>query len=127
MQVILPLHPRTRKILDEKKVNLKFPVIEPVGYFDMLRLIQHCRLVMTDSGGLQKEAYFFGKYCITLRDDTEWMELVDGGYNHLAGSSKGKIIFSFHQLLAKKGSFAEKFFGCGKAASRIVEHLADQA
>jgi hypothetical protein len=65
-------------------------IIDPVGYFDMLELLKHCKLVMSDSGGLQKEAFFFQKFCITLRDETEWVELVNGGFNFLAGADENK-------------------------------------
>ncbi|MEA3383322.1 MAG: UDP-N-acetylglucosamine 2-epimerase (non-hydrolyzing), partial [Campylobacterota bacterium] len=73
-QVILPLHPRTKKILNNLKLNIQnLTLIDPVGYLEMVWLIDNCSLVMTDSGGLQKEAYFFNKQCITLRDETEWV------------------------------------------------------
>ena len=81
-QVILPLHPRTRKILEHSSINTsRLTLVDPVGYLEMVWLIDHCSFVMTDSGGLQKEAYFFKKYCITLRDETEWSELVHVGMN----------------------------------------------
>ena len=94
-RVVLPLHPRTKGKLsaigyDTNNSHILF--IEPVGYLEMVWMLKHCRLVMTDSGGLQKEAYFFDKYCITLRDETEWVELVKYGYNFLAGDDKGKSI-----------------------------------
>jgi len=66
--------------------------LPPVGYLQMLYLLKNCSLVMTDSGGLQKEAYFFKKYCITLRDETEWIELVEHGFNFMAGSDR-ELIF----------------------------------
>jgi UDP-GlcNAc3NAcA epimerase len=85
--VILPLHPRTRKLLslgdyDTRNITL----LDPVGYLEMVWLLEHCKLVVTDSGGLQKEAYFFGKPCVTTRDETEWVELVESGWNSLMGS-----------------------------------------
>jgi len=124
-QVILPLHPRTRKILDRLKLDLsKLTIIEPVGYLEMVWLIGNCALVMTDSGGLQKEAYFFEKQCITLRDETEWVELVKCSANTLAGADKEKI------LQAYKGSakFNEEnsnldLYGGGEASSRIIEEM----
>ncbi|MDP4663234.1 MAG: UDP-N-acetylglucosamine 2-epimerase (non-hydrolyzing), partial [Salibacteraceae bacterium] len=75
-QVICPLHPRTRKILENLPEKPAFSIIDPVGYFDMIELLKHASLVMTDSGGLQKEAFFFQNACITMRDQTEWTELV---------------------------------------------------
>ena len=86
-QIILPLHPRTKKLLPSTLIlhpNIK--LIDPVGYLEMVWLIDNCDLVMTDSGGLQKEAYFFEKQCITLRDETEWVELVECGANRLVGA-----------------------------------------
>ena len=82
--VVMPLHPRTRRIMEESNMRPApefIRVVEPIGYLGMIYLIEHCRLVMTDSGGLQKEAYFFKKPCVTLRDETEWVELVENGFN----------------------------------------------
>jgi len=95
IDVVIPLHPRTRNVIlrDEKlqKLTSTLIITEPVGYFDMLSLLKHAYLVMTDSGGLQKEAFFFGKFCITLRDETEWTELVEEKVNFLAGADSYKI------------------------------------
>ena len=96
-QIILPLHPRTKKIINNLKIDTQnLTIIDPVGYLEMIWLIDNCSLVMTDSGGLQKEAYFFQKQCITLRDETEWIELVNNSFNNLAGADKTKIINVFH-------------------------------
>lgn len=89
--VVLPLHPRTKAKLvgigyDVEQSNICF--IDPVGYLEMVYLLTNCELVMTDSGGLQKEAYFFGKYCVTMRNETEWVELVDNGFNRLTRSDR---------------------------------------
>jgi UDP-GlcNAc3NAcA epimerase len=82
--VVLPLHPRTLKIMEQNGLKLKNArLIDPVGYFDMHALLMACDLVITDSGGVQKEAYFHHKPCITLRDETEWVETVDAGWNRL--------------------------------------------
>jgi len=99
IQVIVPLHPRTLKIIANSNLKIEFTVIEPVGYFDMLQLISNCKLVLTDRGGLQKEAYFFNKFCITLRDETEWVELVTNGYNFIVGADMEKIITKSSELL----------------------------
>ncbi|MGL5109560.1 MAG: non-hydrolyzing UDP-N-acetylglucosamine 2-epimerase [Vibrio ordalii] len=126
-QVILPLHPRTRKILENENINTShLLLIEPVGYLNMVWLIQNCELVMTDSGGLQKEAYFFDKPCITLRDETEWVELVEAGVNFLTGANKSNIISCF-----KKYSFPQSFsdnpnlYGNGNSCKLIVNSLLD--
>ena len=127
--VILPLHPRTRKIL-ESNVNLSsvifnnsLVIIDPVGYFDMIELLKKTKIVMTDSGGLQKEAYFFGKPCVTLRDETEWVELVQGGFNMLAGADVAKILSAFNNM--KNGLFQgnAEMYGKGYAANLIVDSL----
>ena len=94
--VIVPIHPRTRKLIEQQQINVKFKMIDPVGYLDMIALTSSAAIVMTDSGGLQKEAFFFGKYCITLRDQTEWIELVECGFNTLVGADKKSILKAFH-------------------------------
>jgi len=118
--VVLPLHPRTRKILERWGIETQFTPIEPVSYFDMLELLKHCKLVMTDSGGIQKEAYFFKKNCITLRDQTEWIELVEGGYNLLAGAREGEIVEAFRKMLETQNPFEESLYGDGDASGKII-------
>jgi UDP-GlcNAc3NAcA epimerase len=98
-------------------------MIEPLGYLDMIMLISNCSLVITDSGGLQKEAFFFKKYCITLRDETEWIELVNGGYNTLAGAQKDKIIEEVSLASGKNVDFNKPIYGTGDACGKIVENL----
>lgn len=122
MPVVLPLHPRTRNYLAAQNINLKVHVIDPVGYFDMLMLLRHCRLVLTDSGGLQKEAYLSGKFCITLRDQTEWVELVKVGANVVVGAHSQKILSAFKKYRAKKVT-AKPLYGKGDAADRIAKSL----
>lgn len=124
--VVLPLHPRTRKMLAHYGLNLNALVTAPLSYFEMLWLLEHCNLVMTDSGGLQKEAYFFDKPCITLRDQTEWTELVDAGVNQLVGASYEAIIkawssFSSSKIEVKPSQ--QKLYGHGQAANFIVDAL----
>lgn len=121
--VVLPLHPRTKKIIAQQNLQLEAKVIDPVGYFDMIELLKKCSLVMTDSGGLQKEAYFFGKHCVTMRDQTEWTELIDGGYNCLAGANTEAIVSSVNTMLNKQSDFTVDLYGNGKAAQRIIQGL----
>lgn len=121
--VVLPLHPRTAKILEKNDLRLQAEIIPPVGYFDMIQLIRHCRLVLTDSGGLQKEAYFFDKFCVTLREQTEWTELVTHGYNQIAGTDKDKILAAVRQFLGQTFHKKTDLYGGGKAAEKIVGYL----
>jgi UDP-GlcNAc3NAcA epimerase len=91
--VVLPLHPRTKKLLVKQNLGThNISLLQPVGYLQMVWLLEHCKQVVTDSGGLQKEAYFFGKPCITTRDETEWVELVEAGWNVLVGADQSAII-----------------------------------
>jgi UDP-GlcNAc3NAcA epimerase len=149
MPVVLPLHPRTRARLfstsfsdhsltpnnqrstsnDQQPTPNHQPstinhllLSSPVGYFEMLWLLENCRLVMTDSGGVQKEAYFFQKPCVTLRDQTEWVELVDAGVNTLAGADSARILAAYAAM--KTCSIpAPTLYGDGHSARKIVETL----
>jgi len=122
-RIVLPLHPRTKKMMQEFNLKFDFETMEPLGYLDMIRLLMDCRLVMTDGGGLQKEAYFFSKHCITLRERTEWTELVKHGYNVVAGSDRGQILKAFDQMSKKQSGFSHKLYGDGSAAKVIVDTL----
>lgn len=122
-QVILPLHPRTRNIVEGSELDAKYiTVIEPVGYLEMVWLIENSKIIMTDSGGLQKEAFFFQKPCITLRDETEWVELVDNKFNALAGANKEKILSLYHTY-AFNTNFEIDLYGNGCASQKIVLEL----
>lgn len=125
--VVLPLHPRTKaklKALDYAFHDSKICFIDPVGYLEMVYLLKNCLLVMTDSGGLQKEAYFFKKYCLTLRDETEWVELVKNGFNLLAGSSMEEILKKYKILSGKNNNnFGIRLYGNGDAGKIVVDKL----
>ncbi|MEA1873466.1 MAG: UDP-N-acetylglucosamine 2-epimerase (non-hydrolyzing) [Bacteroidota bacterium] len=125
MPIVLPLHPRTAKIMAD--YNLKFSknihTILPVGYLQMLWLLDTCHLVMTDSGGLQKEAYFFNKFCITLREETEWIELVENKINILCGANERKIISAFSDNINHKHIFPAHLYGEGNTANQILNEL----
>jgi len=127
IRIVLPLHPRTKKIIELKKINLSFEPISPAGYLDMLNLIRHSKMILTDSGGLQKEAYFFGKFCVTLRDRTEWTELVSAGTNILSGANASKIIEAVNLLSAKIFPLKTDLYGDGKAAERICKVILENA
>ncbi|MGO4292726.1 non-hydrolyzing UDP-N-acetylglucosamine 2-epimerase [Chitinophaga sp. RAB17] len=121
--VLIPLHPRTQQILKKNNIILDCEVIDPVGYFDMIALIQKSKLVMTDSGGLQKEAFFFQKYCITMRDETEWVELVSNGFNILVGANTGRINEAYNTLKNMHTDFNKALYGDGQSAKMIVDDL----
>ena len=125
IRVVIPMHPRTKQILKSHNMETKFTVIDPVGYFDMLMLLKNCNLVITDSGGLQKEAFFFRKFGITTREQTEWIELVENGYNFLAGTNKELIIQHAKNLLGKEFPEAKNLYGNGNAANNICKALTE--
>jgi UDP-GlcNAc3NAcA epimerase len=115
IQLVLPLHPRTREALARHHLSLAPAVItEPLGYFDLHALIAGAEMVYTDSGGLQKEAYFHGKRCITLRDETEWIETVEHGWNRLWQG--GEFIEPCKPI---------QEYGGGNAADAVVRALID--
>jgi UDP-GlcNAc3NAcA epimerase len=124
-RVIMPLHPRTKACIERQKLNVEFQIIDPVGYFDMIELLKKCSLVITDSGGLQKEAYFFNKFCITVRDQTEWVELVNNGFNALVGANSQKIVTAASQFMDQKFNKHIDLYGGGKAADRIANILSE--
>ena len=131
--VIFPAHPRTTAILGAESPGWRKPeqlvMIEPVGYLDMLELLGHARLALTDSGGLQKEALFVGTPCVTLRDETEWPETIAAGGNVLTGADRNRVIDAVEAWLAKgcrTGDGAEDGaspFGDGTAADKIVASI----
>ncbi len=125
--VVLPLHPRTKKYIAEYGIDISsLNIIEPVGYFDMLYLLEHSKMVLTDSGGLQKEAYYFEKPVIIMRDQTEWLEIVEQGLGILTGADKGKILDAVSKLHDIK-SFKANIYGDGRAAEKIVAVLSKVA
>ena len=123
MKVVLPIHPRTRKIMEANNLAANLTIIDPVGYFDMLTLLKHCSLVMTDSGGLQKEAFFFQKFCITMRDQTEWVELINEQVNTLVGANAEAIQKAFDKYYKKPFTSAANLYGGGEACAKIVAEL----
>ncbi|MCG6542267.1 UDP-N-acetylglucosamine 2-epimerase (non-hydrolyzing) [Pseudomonas sp. KSR10] len=121
--VVLPLHPRTRNAISQAGLNVEAHLIEPVGYFEMLWLLAHSGLVLTDSGGVQKEAYFFGKPCVTMRDQTEWVELIEQGANELAGANTQAIERAVKRNYARKIVDSVHLYGGGTAAAQIANIL----
>jgi len=124
LPVILPLHPRTRKIISESSFSdlLTFlNVIDPISYIETQRLEMSAKVILTDSGGIQKEAFFHKVPCITLRDETEWVETVQSGWNHVVGASTAKILNCFDAIQIPEDRF--EFYGDGMASSKIVDYL----
>ena len=121
--VIFPVHPRTRKAINALGHSLAphVQLIEPVGYLDMVMLEQSARMILTDSGGIQKEAYWLGVPCVTLRDETEWVETVQVGWNILVGADVGRIIRSARSRAVPE--VHPVLYGDGQAASRCVAAL----
>jgi len=126
MPVVFPMHPRCRARvesfgLQDALTNPNLKVIEPVGYLEMVQFLNDAALVLTDSGGLQKEAYWMHVPCITLREESEWIETVSSGWNHIAGTSPDKILGFIRDL--KKPAAHPDFYGAGDAAERICKAL----
>jgi len=103
------------------RINIK--IFEPVSYLEMIYMLGKCMMVMTDSGGLQKEAFFFKKPCITLRDETEWVELVENGFNYLAGAKGEAIHNAYKNTVETKYDFNLELYGDGRAGDKIVGYL----
>jgi UDP-GlcNAc3NAcA epimerase len=122
-KVVCPLHPRTKKLLENSDLKPEFLIIDPVGYFDMVELLKAASMVMTDSGGLQKEAYFFENPCITMRDETEWVELVSHGYNVTVGADPARILEAYATMKNAEMDFSTELYGGGKAAVAIADVL----
>ena len=109
--VVLPIHPRTKAILKKLSIEPKIRIIEPVGYYSMLELLKNCSMVVTDSGGLQKEAFFNKKQCIIAREETEWIELVKNGFAKIVGSDTENIINTFKEYLSTKKDYSLELYG----------------
>lgn len=121
--VVIPLHPRTRSSIKALGISLDVTVINPVGYLEMIWLLNQCGLVLTDSGGVQKEAFFFGKFCVTMREQTEWVELVDVGANTLVGANQNKIQRATSEYFRRQVKDEGQLYGGGCASERIVKIL----
>lgn len=122
--VIFPVHPRTRAALRSTGFTAgdRVKMIDPVGYLEMLALEDAAAAIATDSGGVQKEAYFAGRPCLTLRDTTEWTETIDAGWNQLVGTDSDRIAAAMRDV--RPGTDRPDLFGDGHASERIVDALA---
>ena len=121
--IILPMHPRTRKMLESLDIHFNdaLRIIDPVGYFDMLALEENARLIATDSGGVQREAYYMSIPCLTLRDETEWMGTVEVGWNKLVGANREMILENWFSFSPPDEH--PSIYGIGNSAQRIAELL----
>jgi UDP-GlcNAc3NAcA epimerase len=135
LSIVLPLHPRTKSKLEQQLStdlyhsilsNPKFKIIEPAGFMDIIALEKHSTCIITDSGGLQKESYFFKKPCIILRPQTEWVEIVNNGNAILADANYNKIVSAYEVLSNKKDFTFPDFYGNGKAGEFICEKIIEQ-
>lgn len=132
VDVLLPLHPRTEKLLEQNlnqelyqkiKSNTHFKIIKPVSFIEMIALEKHCSIVITDSGGVQKEAFYFKKPCVILRPETEWVELVNCGTAIIADADEQKIIEAFNTLISKSNMQFPDIYGDGKTAEFICKEI----
>ncbi len=122
-EVVVPLHPRTKKVLEEQGLTLNATVIEPVGYLEFLALLKNCAVVATDSGGVQKEAFFFNKPGVVLRDQSEWVELITSGVNDLVGADRDRIISAVKSALGRGVLDDGSLYGGGMASRRIADRI----
>lgn len=125
IDVVLPLHPRTRnKMNDEGLINhdARIRIIEPASFFEIIRLEKNARVVMTDSGGVQKEAFFYGTPCVILRPETEWVEIVEAGAGIIADADYNRIIDAYSQLANKRINFPP-LFGDAHASEKILNEI----
>lgn len=132
MEVVLPLHPRTRQRLEslppspfpegQGRMSRRIKIIEPASFFEIIRLEKNAAIVMTDSGGVQKEAFFYGTPCVILRPETEWVEIVEAGAGIIADADYDRIMVAYEQLVNKPVTFPA-LFGDGHASEKIIEEI----
>jgi len=123
-QVILPLHPRTKKALEELELNTKnIAIIDPVGYLEMVWLVNNCSFVITDSGGLQKESFFCSKNALIIRDSTEWYELIEYKYNKLVKADCKNILNAIGEINTLNKDFNKNIFGIENSSKIILNSM----
>lgn len=120
--IIWPLHPRLKSIIQGYQIPVNLKIISPLSYLNMMCLLQNCNKVFTDSGGLQKEAYWLKKPCITLRGETEWTETVESGWNEICGTDAEKIIKSFYKNVPNINQWVP-LYGTGNSANFIAKKI----
>jgi UDP-N-acetylglucosamine 2-epimerase len=124
-QVALPVHPRTEKKLKEFGITPAVNVMPPLSYNEMVSHLLSSEIVITDSGGVQKEAFFAKTKCITIRSETEWVELINAGVNHLCDSNADAIWDTFNMMTNKQCDFSHQLYGDGNATKIIVDSILD--
>jgi UDP-GlcNAc3NAcA epimerase len=124
-KVVWPVHPRVKDKINKFTKHPNVTLIDPVGYFDMISLILNAELILTDSGGLQKEAYFFNKFCITMRNETEWVELVENEFNFLTGADGTKIFETYNNCIDRTFEKCVVLYGGGKASEKIAKIISN--
>lgn len=124
-KIILPLHPSTKKRIKEHNLELDFKVAEPFGFLEMIKKIKGTKLVITDSGGLQKEAYYLEKPSLVIRDQTEWIELLEDDVNTLCPAKSSDIFDATKRKLNEKYTFLKSIYGKGSTSNKIVKSLVD--
>ncbi len=122
--VVMPLHPRTKAMMKKYGLSFNGLTTDPVGYFDMLQLLKYCSVVITDSGGLQKEAYFNQKPCVIAREETEWVELVNAGFARIAGSNTAQLKKACHEYLNKTPDYDIELYG-HEVGQQIYQEISD--
>jgi UDP-GlcNAc3NAcA epimerase len=133
VKVVLPLHPRTRKMMTALPIEVQkaianssnLLITDPVSYLDMIQLESRAAIILTDSGGVQKEAFFFKKPCVILRSETEWIELVENGNAVIADADKAGIVTAYHRLSKRKDFTWPNYYGDGRAAEFICRTIVD--
>ncbi len=121
--VVCPMHPHTAKRIKALGLKLNIHILAPVGYFEMIRLLNTCKIVITDSGGLQKESFFNKKICVCLRGETEWVELANDGYVLLTEMNTTKIMDALNTALTSHKNFNEMYYGTGQAGPFIAQNI----
>jgi UDP-GlcNAc3NAcA epimerase len=127
ISVVFPLHPRTKKLVQKyglTHLTKNLTIMEPLDYIDMISLEKSAKVILTDSGGVQKEAFFFNVPCITMRDETEWVETIEMGWNRVVGASKSAIVNAYEFFLSSPPKNENKKpYGSGDAAEKIVNYI----
>lgn len=125
-KIVFPVHPRTKKILEQYNIKTHFQMIEPVGYLDMLSLIKNSRIIITDSGGLQREGYILQKNCLLLMEYTPWEELTENGFSITTEIEEREILKNYKRALKSRPDYSLKLYGTGDTSKQIVQYFVEE-